>query len=104
MISCTERKDKMKKARFSNRVSELVAIKARNERRVLTQRVLSQEIGLSLVVINRWYTNRISRIDADSVYKLCGYFGVSMNDLIWLEEESNASDSQKADTHLLVLN
>ncbi|PIG93916.1 transcriptional regulator [Gloeocapsopsis sp. IPPAS B-1203] len=52
----------------------------------LSQRRLARETGLSPTTINLIYLNKFNRIDNTTLEKLCGYFGIEVGELLYLEE------------------
>lgn len=52
----------------------------------LSQRQLAEDTGLGLATINRLFTNRFTRVDANTVEVLCNYFGRDIGDLFDMRE------------------
>ncbi len=76
-----------------SRLSLLLAEKAHREGRKLPYRLVSRETGLSQGVLVRLNSEKIDRVDADSLNTLCGYFStpgrvVGVGDILeYLPEE-----------------
>lgn len=79
--------------KLRNRVAELAAVKGRKENRTITQRDLAEEIGIPLPTVARWHRNEVSRIDEHIVLKITSYFGVSVGELLIVEETAEGEES-----------
>jgi putative transcriptional regulator len=58
----------------------------------LTQKKLAEELGLGSHTVHRLYTNDFTRIDTQTIEKLCGYFRCGLSDLFELKEISDAAN------------
>jgi putative transcriptional regulator len=52
----------------------------------LTQRRLADETGVAVTTINRLYRNDFTRVDVNTVEKLCDYFSCEAGDLFVLKD------------------
>lgn len=52
------------------------------ESKRLSQRRLAEETGIAITTINRLYNNDFTRVDVNTVEKLCNYFGCDVGDLL----------------------
>ena len=59
------------------------------EGKQLSQRALARDLGISLTTVNKLYNGRplTSRIDPETVEKICDYFQCSIDDLFTLKED-----------------
>ncbi len=82
--------------KLSNRVAELVAIKARRENRTINKTTIGNELGLSKRTVDLWMANQVTRFDDDILLKWSEYLSCGIGDLFVVEEvESDDSDVQK---------
>jgi len=78
--------------RVLNRVDELIAIKARNEGRGISRRMVAEETGLSLSSVQNWASNNLTRYDAYQIATFCDYFGCDVSELFVIVDD----DQKKA--------
>jgi putative transcriptional regulator len=57
------------------------------EEKELTQLEVAGKTGLSPTIIGRLYHNRFSRLDNQTVAKLCGFFGLSLGEMFYLTND-----------------
>ncbi|MBD2432809.1 MAG: XRE family transcriptional regulator [Mastigocladus sp. ERB_26_2] len=55
----------------------------------LTQQEVAARTGLSPTIIGRLYHNRFSRLDNQTVIKICKLFNVSLGDMFYIDEEDH---------------
>lgn len=48
---------------------------------------LARETGLTRITLTKLYNDDISRIEFDTIIKLCEYFKCDVSDLLYLEDE-----------------
>jgi putative transcriptional regulator len=53
----------------------------------LTQQEVAARTRLSPTIIGRLYHNRFSRLDNQTVIKICKLFDVSLGDMFYIDEE-----------------
>ncbi|TBR58212.1 XRE family transcriptional regulator [Mastigocladus laminosus UU774] len=53
----------------------------------LTQQEVAARTGLSPTIIGRLYHNRFSRLDNQTVIKICKLFNVSLGDMFYIDEQ-----------------
>ncbi len=56
----------------------------------LTQQEVAGKTGLSPTIINRLYHNRFSRVDNNTAEDVCGFFGVELGEMFYIEKSSLA--------------
>ncbi|PLZ94344.1 transcriptional regulator [Fischerella muscicola CCMEE 5323] len=56
----------------------------------LTQQEVAARTGLSPTIIGRLYHNRFSRLDNQTVIKICKLFNVSLGDMFFIDEEDES--------------
>ncbi|MEM9451837.1 MAG: helix-turn-helix transcriptional regulator [Cyanobacteria bacterium P01_E01_bin.6] len=66
---------------------QLAVLMARKDQK-LSQRELARELGCSVTTVNKLYNGRPlrSRIDPETVERLCDYFQCEISDLFLMEE------------------
>lgn len=84
----------MVKMQIINRFKELLAIKERRERRSISQREVSRELGLAKTTVDSYARNEITRFDADVVIALCNYLGCSVGDFLVIEEVNETPETE----------
>jgi DNA-binding Xre family transcriptional regulator len=70
---------------FTTHVKQLVLNKAAREGDTISQREVAAQTGLSLPTITNWFSGSVTRVEADTIGKLCAYLGCEMTDLITLQ-------------------
>lgn len=75
---------------FRTHVKQLVLNKAASEGDTISQRELAEKTGLSLPTITNWFSGSVSRVEAETIGKLCNYLGCEMTDLITLQSSDSA--------------
>lgn len=69
-----------------SRLKELLALKEREEKRVIQQKEVAEATGLTEHTISRWMRpTPLSRIETDVVLKLCKYLKCSLGDLLFID-------------------
>lgn len=76
---------------IQNRLTELAAIKARQENRTISYRDIAQETGIALGTVSSWANNRITRYDAPVLLALCEWLGCSISDLLIITDDDDGS-------------
>ncbi|MBK9751829.1 MAG: helix-turn-helix transcriptional regulator [Chloroflexi bacterium] len=71
---------------LSNRFTELLAIKARREKRRISQREVARETGLAKRTVDSYARNEVTRYDAPVVLALCNYLGCDAGELLVIED------------------
>lgn len=74
---------------FISRVPALIGEKQRVENRLITQREIVDETGLSRATVGKWVKpgEEISYLDPDTAYALCHYFKCTLNDLVTIAKK-----------------
>ena len=86
----------MRQKKLSNRVAELVAIKARRESRTINKTTIGLELGLARRTVDLWMANQVTRFDDDILLKWSEYLSCGIGDLFIIEEiEADDSDPEK---------
>lgn len=57
--------------------------------RGLTQQDVAGGTGLSPTIIGRLYHNRFSRLDNQTVVKICRFFEVPLGDMFYIDDEAS---------------
>lgn len=73
-------------ATFRARLEKLSLQKSAERGKLISQKELAEEAGVSLATVSRWYNKDFDRIDADTVLRLMRYFNCTLNDLIEVVE------------------
>jgi transcriptional regulator with XRE-family HTH domain len=83
--------------RLKNRLAEIMAIRARQGRRI-SQLELAEATGIAQSTISAYYTNKVTRFDADTVVRLLTYLDISIEEFFILDPEdpSNGENSDPA--------
>lgn len=69
-----------------NRLLELIQAKQRAENRLIPQRELARDLGMSANTLKKWIAQDVRQYDQNVVDKICGYFGVQdVSELFYLE-------------------
>lgn len=69
-----------------SRLKELVALKERQEGRVITNTEIAEATGLQLNAVARWMKpTEIKRIESRVVKELCSYLGVGIGELLFID-------------------
>lgn len=76
---------------FQTHVKQLVLNKAAQEGDSISQREVAAQTGLSLPTITNWFSGRVTRVEADTIGKLCAYLGCEMTDLITLQSSDETA-------------
>ncbi|MBL1176856.1 helix-turn-helix domain-containing protein [Pantanalinema sp. GBBB05] len=58
------------------------------EEQELTQQEVAARTGLSPTIINRLYHNRFSRLDNQTVIKVCQLFKATLGDMFYIDMQS----------------
>ncbi len=87
--------------KLSNRVAELVAIKARRENRTINKTTIGNELGLSKRTVDLWMANQVTRFDDDILLKWSEYLSCGIGDLFIVEEvESKVDEDPESKAYL----
>lgn len=70
----------------ANRFSELLAVKARREKRRISNRDVARELGLARGTIDAYANNSVKRFDAPTILLLCNYLDCTPGDLLVIED------------------
>lgn len=89
--------------RIINRYQELLAIKERNERRRITQRIAAKETGLTTVTIGRYSRNEVTRYDEPIVLALCQYLNCTVGEFLVIEEVDESGEQSPENETALAL-
>lgn len=69
-----------------NRLKILIAEKEIREKRKLSYRTISEEIGVSVNAITAYVTQNVTRFDAPVLEAFCKYFNCDVGDILFFEE------------------
>lgn len=70
---------------------ELMRLKEIELGRQINITEVAQESGVTRATLHAWLRNRyVTRFDADTVVRLCAYFGCGIDDLLMLEDDRQA--------------
>jgi len=58
------------------------------DERNLTQQEVAGQTGLSPTIIGRLYHSRFSRLDNQTVIKICKFFNASLGEMFYIDEGS----------------
>lgn len=72
-------------ARAATRFAELLAAKARREKRKITQRDVAEETGLNLRTVNKYMRDDVKEYGAKTLGVLCKYLEKPVSELLILE-------------------
>lgn len=75
------------------RISELVAVKARREKRRLTVRTIAHESGLGVSTVSRYMNNQIEQTDLKVLEKFCEYLKCNVSELFVMEDTEESEES-----------
>jgi len=70
---------------FRTHLKQLVLNKAAKMGNTISQREVAEQTGISLPAVNRWFSGKVDRIEADTAGRLCVYLGCEMTDLVSLQ-------------------
>lgn len=70
-----------------NRLLDLIQAKQRAENRLIPQRELARDLGMSANTLKKWIAQDVRQYDQGVVGKICDYFNVDdVSELFYLEE------------------
>lgn len=74
-----------------SRLKELIALKEREEGRVITNTEIAEATGLQLNAVARWMKpTEIKRIESRVVKELCAFLKVDIGDLLFIDHDTRA--------------
>lgn len=75
---------------MSENIKEIVAknLLFYRKKNKITQKQLAEQLGVKHNAISAW-ENGVNSIDIDTLFKVCKIFGVTVNDMYDMEEESS---------------
>jgi DNA-binding Xre family transcriptional regulator len=79
---------------IETRFAELVAIKARKEKRRISRRMVVEETGISLTSIQNWANNNVTQFHQDQIVAFCKYFDCTIDELLILVEDETESEGE----------
>ena len=72
---------------MKNRLAILMAERSIQENRRITIIEVAKEAGVSHTTLNKYIHQRATRFDGDVLENLCRYFGVGVEDLIYIDPD-----------------
>lgn len=74
-------------ARFRTHLKQLMLNKSAKIGHQITQTEVANETKLSLPTISRWYSDKVDRLEADTLIALMKYFDCQLNDIVEITED-----------------
>lgn len=71
---------------MKTRIKQLLREKSAREGRNVTQKELAEFVGVQQVVISKYANGKITRPHMPHLFKMCEFFGVTLNDLVVTDE------------------
>lgn len=83
--------------KIKNRVFDLLADKEKRERRRIKVAEIAHAIGVSPNTVAKWLTkDDLTQLDTNVLLGLCDYFGVTLHEMIYVEETDNLPAGDEA--------
>ena len=76
----------------NSKLKLIVAERELRDRRRLGIRTIASESGASVSTVQRLINNTIKNVPLDDLGRLCGYFGVSVADILIYEETTHKAE------------
>lgn len=80
----------MKKMR--NRMLLFLTEKEKREKRRIKQSEIAKALGVSSHTVTNWIKDEITQIDTNVLIGLCDYFGVTFDEMLYIEETPDTPD------------
>lgn len=80
---------------MKHRLVELMAERQARTGERLTATAVAEKAGVSKQTLYNWINQGITRFDADTVVKLCTYFGCKLEELLYIDTSDGVSDVQQ---------
>jgi len=77
--------------RLRNRVLLFLTDKEKRERRRITQSEIARAINVSPTTIGAWIREDVTKIEEHVLLGLCDYFGVTFDQLLYVEDSDEAA-------------
>jgi transcriptional regulator with XRE-family HTH domain len=81
----------MKKMR--NRMLLFLTEKEKREKRRIKQSEIAKALGVSSHTITNWIKDEITQIDTNVLISLCDYFGVTFDQMLYIEETDEVANT-----------
>jgi putative transcriptional regulator len=78
-----------------NKLKILIAQKELREGRKLTYRTVAEEAKISISVLAEYMGQNVKRFDAETLQKLCRYFGIQPGDLLVYTDDGPEASTLK---------
>ncbi len=76
----------VRRIHMRNRLLDLIQAKQKAEGRLISQRELARDLGMSANTLKKWVAQDVQQYDQEVVDKICGYFNVKdVTELFYLE-------------------
>lgn len=72
---------------MKNRLLSLMGEKQAKENRAINASTVARETGLTRQVVSKWIRGEVTEFREDIIMRFCKYFGVSLGDLLYIEDE-----------------
>lgn len=82
--------------RLRNRVLLFLTEKERKERRRIGPTEIAKAIKVSPATVSSWIREDVTKIEEHVLLGLCDYFGVTFDQLLYVEETEDAPDQEDA--------
>ncbi len=81
---------------MKNRMLLFLTDKEKREKRRIRQSEIAKALGVSPNTISNWLKDEITQIDTNVLIGLCDYFGVTFEQMLYIEETDDALDTPDA--------
>lgn len=77
---------------MKNRMLLFLTDKENREKRRIKQVEIAKSLGVSPTTISNWIKDEITQIDTNVLIGLCDYFGVTFDQMLYIEEIPDTPD------------
>jgi transcriptional regulator with XRE-family HTH domain len=77
---------------MKNRMLLFLTDKEKREKRRIRQSEIAKALGVSPTTISNWLKDEITQIDTNVLIGLCDYFGVTFDEMLYIEETPDTPD------------
>jgi transcriptional regulator with XRE-family HTH domain len=77
---------------MKNRMLLFLTDKENREKRRIRQVEIAKALGVSPTTISNWIKDEITQIDTNVLIGLCDYFGVTFDEMLYIEETPDTPD------------
>lgn len=81
---------------MKTRIQQLLREKSAREDRNVTQKELAEFVDVQQVVISRYANGKITRPHMPHLFKMCEFFGVTLNDLVVADDQEGKAHHRQA--------